>query len=111
MAGRNNWTNLTKQMAPERVARIQAGVREDLTEMLLAEIRRSAGLTQEQLATTLGIKQPTLSQWESQDDMQISTLRRIVEALGGDLEIVANLPGGRIALRQFKKAGAMQPTS
>ena len=102
MAGRDNWKNLTKRMAADRRARIERGVREDLAEMLLAEIRRVAGLTQEQLAESLGIKQPTLSQLESQDDMQISTLRRIVEAMGGELEIVATLPTGRIALSQFK---------
>jgi transcriptional regulator with XRE-family HTH domain len=76
-------------------------VRADLAEMLLSEIRRLAGLTQEQLAGSLGITQPTLSQLESQGDMQISTLRRIVEALGGELEIIATLPTGRISLSQF----------
>jgi transcriptional regulator with XRE-family HTH domain len=99
---RHKWNNLTKRMSPQRRARLEQGVREDLAEMLLSEIRRLAGLTQEQLAGTLGIKQPTLSQLESQDDMQISTLRGIVEALGGELEIIATLPGGRIALSQFK---------
>jgi transcriptional regulator with XRE-family HTH domain len=60
-------------------------------------------LTQAQVAQSLGVKQPTLSQLESQDDMQISTLRRIVEALGGELEIIATLPTGRIALSQFRE--------
>ena len=102
MAGRHNWNNLIKKMTPERRARIEQGVREDLAEMLLSEIRRQAGLTQQQLALSLDIKQPTLSQLESQSDMQISTLRRIVEALGGELEIIATLPAGRISLSQFK---------
>jgi transcriptional regulator with XRE-family HTH domain len=73
--------------------------------MMLSEIRRLAGLTQEQFAESMGVKQPTLSQLESQDDMQISTLRRFVEALGGELEIFAALPTGRIALNQFTKRG------
>ena len=102
MAGRHNWNNLIKKMTPERRARIEQGVREDLAEMLLSEIRRLAGLTQQQLASSLDIKQPTLSQLESQSDMQISTLRRIVEALGGELEIIATLPTGRISLSQFR---------
>jgi transcriptional regulator with XRE-family HTH domain len=105
MASRHNWNDLMKRMPAHRRARIEAGVREDLAEMLLSEVRRSAGLTQEQLAGELGVKQPTLSQLESQDDMQISTLRRIIEALGGELEIIASLPSGRIALTQFKEAG------
>lgn len=102
MAGRHNWDHLKQRMSPERRTRLERGVREDLADMFLSEIRQLAGLTQAQLAASLGIKQPTLSQLESQDDMQISTLRRIVEALGGDLEIIATLPSGRIALSQFK---------
>jgi predicted transcriptional regulator len=58
-------------------------------------------LTQVELAKTIGITQPTLSHLESQSDMQISTLRRIVEALGGRLDIVATLPAERITLSQF----------
>ena len=50
--------------------------KEMLAEMLLAEVRQSVGLTQEELAATLGIKQPTLSRLESQHDMQVSTLQR-----------------------------------
>jgi len=92
-----------KQMPADRRARFEGWVHEDLSDMLLSEIRRLAGLTQEQLAVSLGVKQPTLSQLESQDDMQISTLRRIVEALGGELEIIATLPTGRVTLSQFKE--------
>jgi transcriptional regulator with XRE-family HTH domain len=75
-----------------------------MTEMLLAELRKSAGLSQEDLAAELGIKQPTLSRLESQDDMQISTLRRVIEALGGKLEIIAQLPSGDVRLSQFREA-------
>jgi len=111
MAGRHDWKRLTRRMNAERRARIEQGVREDLVEMLLSEIRRLAGLTQEQLARSLGVKQPTLSQLESQDDMQISTLRRIVEALGGELEIIATLPTGRISLSQFKDSSRKSKTA
>jgi transcriptional regulator with XRE-family HTH domain len=101
MAGHKNVKVLFEKLTPAQRARIEQGVREDLAEMLLSEIRKLAGLTQQQLAASLEIKQPTLSQLESQDDMQISTLRRIVEALGGELEIIATLPTGRISLSQF----------
>lgn len=73
-----------------------------MAEMLLAEVRKAVGFTQADLAAALGIKQPTLSRLESQDDMQISTLRRLIQALGGELEIIAHLPGGDIRLSQFK---------
>jgi transcriptional regulator with XRE-family HTH domain len=91
-------------MQPERLARAKARAKDAMAEMLLAEIRRSVGLTQEELAESVGIKQPTLSRLESQDDMQISTLRRLIEALGGKLEIIAHLPGGDIRIGQFNDA-------
>ncbi len=37
--------------------------------MLLSQIREAVGLTQEEVAATLGIRQPTLSRMESQGDM------------------------------------------
>jgi predicted transcriptional regulator len=69
-----------------------------MAEMLLSEVRQLVGLTQEDLAKKLGVKQPTLSRLESQEDMHISTLRRLIEALGGTLEIVAHLPTGAIRI-------------
>ena len=93
---------LRDRMSPQRQARADAQAREMMVEMLLAEIRRESGLTQVDLAEALGIKQPSLSKLESQDDMQISTLRRIIHALGGELEIIAHMPRGSIRLSQFK---------
>jgi len=103
MAGRHNFNDLRKRMSPRRRARNERAVKTQLRRMLLSELRRVAGITQVNLAKSIGIKQPTLSQLESRDDMQISTLRRIVKALGGDLEIIASLPTERVALSQFAK--------
>ena len=61
--------------------------RELLGELLLSEVRKLAGKSQRQLAEALGIKQPSLSKLEKQTDMQVSTLQRIVRALGGELEV------------------------
>jgi predicted transcriptional regulator len=99
-----NFRELEAKMGTERVARAKARAKEMMAEMLLAEIRRLTGQTQEDVAAKLGIKQPTLSRLESQDDMQISTLRRLIEALGGKLEIVAHLPKGDIRITQFTDA-------
>lgn len=100
-----NFRELEKKMPPDSLARAKTRAKEMMAEMLLAEIRKSVGLTQEDLAAQLGIKQPTLSKLESQDDMQVSTLRRLIRALGGELELVAHLPGGDIRIRQFNRAG------
>ncbi|MCI5150781.1 helix-turn-helix transcriptional regulator [Desulfobulbus sp. US1] len=92
---------LRERMTPEARRRATLKAREMIAEMLISEIRREAGFTQEQVAELLGIRQPSLSKLESQDDMQISTLRRIVNALGGELEIIAHMPTGDIRIRQF----------
>lgn len=72
-----------------------------LAEMLLVEMRKLTGKSQIELAKALGIKQPSLSKLENQDDMQVSTLKRIVEALGGRLEITAAFPNGAVRVNQF----------
>ena len=88
----------TSKSTRERAAR---RTRELLGELLLSEIRRLAGKSQRRLAAALGIKQPSLSKLENQDDMQVSTLRRIVEALGGELEVIARFPKGAVKIDQF----------
>jgi predicted transcriptional regulator len=72
-------------------------------EMLLSELRKLAGQTQQELAAELGVSQPCLSKMEQQTDMQIGTLGRIVESLGGQLELIAHMPAGDIVLTQFTK--------
>jgi transcriptional regulator with XRE-family HTH domain len=88
---------------PQIRRRAARRTRELLGELLLAELRESAGQSQRQLATVLGIKQPSLSKLEKQSDMQISTLQRIIAALGGELQVVAKFPGGTVKLEQFNE--------
>jgi len=83
--------------------RAAARTKELLGELMLSEIRKLAGKSQREVAEELGIKQPSLSKLEKQSDMQLSTLRRIVSALGGELEVVAKFPNGRIKIEQFSE--------
>lgn len=64
----------------------------------LRELRQIAGKAQEDVASALNIKQPSVSKIEKQADMYLSTLRRYVEAIGGKLELTVKLPA-RPALR------------
>ncbi|MDP9172695.1 MAG: helix-turn-helix transcriptional regulator [Planctomycetota bacterium] len=81
--------------------RARRRTRELLGELLLSEMRKLAGKSQSEVARTLGIKQPSLSKLERQSDMQISTLRRIVTALGGELDVIARFPKGALKINQF----------
>ena len=59
----------------------------------LQALRSLAERSQEQIAQSLGIKQPSVHKMEKQADLYISTLRRFVEAAGGKLELRVELPG------------------
>jgi transcriptional regulator with XRE-family HTH domain len=72
-----------------------------LAAMPLNELRRARQLSQEQLAEELGATQPEISKIEHRTDMYVSTLRRFVEAMGGQLEIIARFPDGTIEITQF----------
>lgn len=63
-------------------------------EMSLQELRRARKLTQVKLARSLGIAQKQISEVEKRTDMHISTLRRTVEAMGGQLIMTAQFPDG-----------------
>ena len=62
-------------------------------EMSLRELRKAMGKTQAELARKLKKPQATVSRMERQSDMLISTLDKVVHALGGCVRIVAELPG------------------
>ncbi len=68
----------------------------------LQEIRQALMMTQVELAEQLRVKQSAVSKLESQSDMYVSTLRRIVNALGGELHIRASFPDGEeFEINQF----------
>ena len=85
---------LMTELPPERHAKVTAR-----TAALIAEVeglkafRQLAERSQEQMAESLGIKQPSVHKIEKQTDLYLSTLRRFVEAAGGSLELRVELPG------------------
>jgi len=68
--------------------------------MTLRGLRESVGRTQGEVARRVSMTQPQLSRVETRRDHLISTLRRYVRALGGNLEIVAVVKGARVVLQQ-----------
>jgi len=61
-------------------------------EMTLQELRRARKLTQVSLAKALGISQDGVSRLEKRSDLLLSTMRKSVEAMGGNLSLVAEFP-------------------
>ena len=95
--------DLVAQMPQERQARIAAETQRLIDEMPLQARRRALDLTQQPVAATLGINPIAVSKMEGQTDLYVSTLRRFVEAMGGELRIMAHFPEGDVEISQFKR--------
>ncbi|WP_238082841.1 MULTISPECIES: helix-turn-helix domain-containing protein [Pseudescherichia] len=91
---------LLAQRSPESQKRIAARAAEVRQEITLAKLREELHVSQVQLAAALGISQPSVVKMEKVDnDPKLSTLKRYVAALGGELTLDVTLPDGkRIAL-------------
>lgn len=99
----DRWVDLKHKIPLERQRRIRQRVKQEVAElevleMNLQELRKAAGKTQEELAEVLDLSQGGLSQAERREDHLLSTLRRYVEALGGELEVVAHVGDKRVRL-------------
>lgn len=88
-----------KKKYEERKAEIEKWVFQQSLEMLLAELRKESGLTQEESAARLGDIQNEVLKFERGDSRLVSMLRKYVEALGGKLEVVAVFGHKSIRLR------------
>ncbi|MBI4544389.1 MAG: XRE family transcriptional regulator [Gemmatimonadetes bacterium] len=73
-----------------------------LADMALPQLRASRGVTQEELARRLGLRQSNVSAMERRLDVHVSTLCDLVEALGGKLELIARFPDGDVRIDQFE---------
>lgn len=95
----HTWQEIkAKKFSTDQLQQIDDQVEQDLLEMDLRALREAAGLTQEELAQRIAITQSQLSKLERREDHRISTVRRYVAALGGELEIAAVVDGKRILL-------------
>ena len=61
-------------------------------EMSLRDLRKARKLTQARIAKKLGITQDSVSRLEKRSYLLLSTLRKTVKAMGGDVRIVAEFP-------------------
>ena len=88
--------NISKEQMAEARERTHAYV--DAYALRMA--RTEGGMTQMQLAQSMGVSQNRISRMENGDmaTMSLDTIRRYIEALGGKISLVADLPTGRITL-------------
>jgi len=94
---------VVKRMPRERQERIRKRTEELLAELPLQELRQARAFSQKELAEVLGLNQATISKLERRADMYLSSLRRFIEAMGGELEITARFPEGWVRIQLFEE--------
>jgi predicted XRE-type DNA-binding protein len=100
MSDRKKFANLRREIEanPERRARLDRERQFVRTIVGLTAIREARGATQRQIAEAWDVSQPNVSQIERTQDIYLSTLRKYVAALGGEIEIRAVFPDEVITL-------------
>ncbi len=96
------YRNLREKISPRARELAVRKTQEIVAEMALQELRLALELTQEEVARLLKTSQANVSKLERRTDMYISTLREFIQAMGGQLEIVARFPGGYVKIDQFQ---------
>ena len=88
-----NVNDKIKKLSPPQRKKVEARADELIAEeMTLRELRHARKLTQVRMAKTLGITQDSVSRLEKRSDLLLSTLRKTVQAMGGNLSLVAKSP-------------------
>lgn len=103
------FSELRARMSPKARAKSEAMTARLLEDMPLQELRQALDLTQRQVAESLKIEQAAVSKMEKQTDMYVSTLRRFIVAMGGQLDIVARFPEGAVRITQFRNVDEDTP--
>jgi plasmid maintenance system antidote protein VapI len=63
-----------------------------LEEITLRRLGEKLGLSQSELAERIEVQQPAISKLEPRQNLELNTLRAVVNALGGTMEIIVRVP-------------------
>lgn len=101
------FTELRKKMSARARIKSETMAQEILQQIPLQELRRARAYSQQTLASAMGVPQSAISKIERRTDAYVSTLRKYLHAMGGELEIIAAFPdGSRVKIDQFQEVGA-----
>ena len=97
-------------MPAEDRARIAARSKQLIEEeMALRKLREAHQFTQQRMAELLHMDQGSVLKLESRTDMLLSTLRSYVEAMGGELRLVAEFPDAVAEIGSLGEALDIRP--
>jgi DNA-binding transcriptional regulator YiaG len=81
------------ELSPEQRQEIEAETKLLIAEeMTRQQLRQALKLTQEQMAELLQVDQGNISRLEQRTDLMLSTLRKYITAMGGELKLVVEFP-------------------
>lgn len=103
MTTKKSFSSLQKAMSEEAQARVVEKTEALRLQMDLSELRRARKLSQESLAQNLHVNQASVAKMEKRTDMYISSLRRFIQAMGGELEVTAKFPDRTVRINQFSE--------
>ncbi len=104
-----NFRQVQAKMSPKARRRSEAKANRMIREMALDELRVARQLTQEQLAAQLKVRQPAIAKLERRADMYLSTLRSVIKAMGGELDVRAVFPDGSVRIKKLKELRKREP--
>ena len=82
-----------EELSPERRKKIEEEANLLIAEeMTRQQLRLALKLTQEQMAEFLQVDQGNVSRLEQRTDLMLSTLRKYIAAMGGELKLVVEFP-------------------
>lgn len=94
-----SWRSIERsKLSAAALERVRARAKSEVAELSLKALREELEVTQSELSRLANMSQSELSRLENRTDHLTSTLRRYVEALGGELEIAAVIGNRRIKL-------------
>jgi transcriptional regulator with XRE-family HTH domain len=91
------WADIKARSMRTKIARVRQ-LFEERRALTLRQLREEVEMTQAEMANLLEVTQSALSRMERREDGTIDALRRYVEALGGELEVVAILGDERVKI-------------
>jgi transcriptional regulator with XRE-family HTH domain len=87
------YKQIKQEFSPEMQAEISAGADRIRTELkIISTVRQAAGLTQEELADLLEVRQSYISQVEARENITLTTLISTIAAMGGSIDLTVNFP-------------------
>ena len=88
-------TELLANESPEFIKEAQEKADNMRLSIHLAKLRKQAKLTQIELGSRLGLKQPTIASMEKEgQDIRLSSLKKYIEAMNGKVSLQIEMPNG-----------------